>query len=85
MVYLILTRTGYVDLRPRFDFAKDILWVNAGVLTDEECSRLRADGCNLTTFANPLNTADLSSDVATIAEHHPNKTVWIEGKLNSED
>ena len=78
MVILILTRSGFDDIRPRIDVGGDAVWVNAGVLSQSEVAALRASGLSLTVFSRPLDATDLGSNIDTIREHHPKQIVWVE-------
>jgi hypothetical protein len=78
MVFLILTRPGFDDVRSQIDATRDAVWVNADVLSPVEVADLRAAGLDLTTFSNPLDLADLASDIGTIREHQPGRVVWVE-------
>ena len=47
----------------------------------QEHVRLVTNGVNITQFAFPLAHADavtLEGATATVMEHHPNETVWVE-------
>ena len=78
MVALILTRPGFDDIHRRMDPTHDATWLNAHVLTEPEITALRNAGHNVTTFAYPLNPADLASAIDTIREHHPGQIIWTE-------
>jgi hypothetical protein len=78
MVFFVLTRSGFDDVRPRIDLARDAVWINASVLSQSEVDELRVGGWNLTTFTNLSDLNDLASDIETIREHHPNEVVWAE-------
>jgi hypothetical protein len=78
MVFLILTRAGFDAVRSRVEVGRDAVWFNAGVISQAEVSQLRSSGLDVTTFADALDVDDLSSDVATIAEHHPSQVIWVE-------
>ena len=78
MVFLVLTRPGFDDLRPRVVAGRDAVWVNRGVLSPGEVIALRASGWDLTTFADPLAPAALPAAVETLRGHHPDHVVWVE-------
>lgn len=79
MVFLATTRHAfddYVALNP--DAA---LWVSATMVGDEEVRRLRSAGKSVTTFAYEVRPDDpelLSEALATIREHHPNQSIWVD-------
>lgn len=79
MVFLVLTRVGFEQVRNRMDFENDAIWINAGILSETECAELRQQGCDLSRFTNPLKLDDLTPDISTIMEHHPDQVVWVEG------
>jgi hypothetical protein len=78
MVALILTRSGFNDMRLRVDVAHDALWVSAEVLSSAEVAELRRMGVNLTVFSHTLDPENLESDIGTVVEHHPGQVLWVE-------
>ncbi len=78
MVALVLTRSGFDDMRPRIDARRDAIWVGAGVLSAAEVAELRRSGINLTVFSHPLDPERLDSDIGTVVEHHPGEVLWVE-------
>jgi hypothetical protein len=78
MVALILTRSGFDDMRPRIDATRDAIWVSAGVVSDAEAAELRRSGMNLTIFTHPLDPKHLDSDIHTVVQHHPEEVLWVE-------
>lgn len=79
MVLFILTREGLEDVRPII--AGNAVWVNVGVLSDQEVDELRATGLDLTRFTipvDPLSNDEMSEAVYTIAQHHPGQRIWVE-------
>ena len=57
------------------------MWVNGGVLAEEELSTLRAGGMNVTNFYDAFDIHDpeqIKEAVATIELHHPGSVVWVE-------
>ena len=81
MAHFVLTKQGYDQLiaacagRP-----PSPLWLNAGVLAPAEVAKVRAQGIDVTVFAQPVPFDDraLRAAVDTIKEHHPGSSVWIE-------
>ena len=78
MVALVLTRSGFDDLRARLDVAHDTVWVGPDVLTAGEAAELRASGMRLTVFAYPLDPEHLDNNIYTVFEHHPGEVLWVE-------
>ena len=78
MVFVVLTRFGLDEIEPCVVVGRDAVWVNAGVLSEAEVSRLRGLGWDLTTWTNPLNPSDFASDIDTVRLHHPNQVIWAE-------
>ena len=81
MVFVALTRAGYEGLVSLLGRAPSPLWVNADVLSLEELARLRSDGIEVTDFTYfiPIEDEDaIASAIATVVEHHPHKTIWVE-------
>jgi hypothetical protein len=80
MVFLATTRRGYDAYMALNQTAG--LWISTAVLTEEELRRLRSEGRHVTTFAHAVGTDDpdvLSEAIATIREHHPSESIWVEG------
>ena len=80
MVFLALTRSGYDELVSQLQRVPSPLWVNKGVLSDEELAALRALGSvsDFTYFITPTNVSEVEEASYTVKEHHPNETVWVE-------
>jgi hypothetical protein len=78
MVFVILTRFGFDEIEPRVTVGGDAVWVNAGILSESEVSRLRGLGWDLTTWTNPLDPNNLASDIETVRLHHPGQVIWAE-------
>jgi len=80
VVYLVLTRAGFDQVRTRLQ-PSDVVWTGRGVLPPKDAESLREQGVDLKTFANDIDLTD-SAAVAgwtyTVAEHHPNQPVWVE-------
>lgn len=76
MVLLIMSRDGYEEVRHWIaPSTGPAVWINAGVLSDEEIREFREKGVDLTTFTNAM---DIDSALMAIADHHPGKNVWVE-------
>jgi len=81
MVFLALTRNGLEQLIKELGRTPSPLWVNDGVLTAEELKELRDSGIDLTNFTYriaPDSQSAVASAVDTIAEHHPDESIWVE-------
>ena len=81
MPHFALTRQGYDQLVKVYGGSPPSpLWVNAGVLSSSELSELRAQGLQVTDFARlvPSQGQGLHEAIATIKEHHPSSSVWVE-------
>jgi hypothetical protein len=79
MVFLATTRRAYDDYIALNTQAA--LWLSAAVLTDEEVRRLRSAGKKVTTFAHEVRSDHpevLSEAIATIREHHPSESIWVD-------
>jgi hypothetical protein len=80
VVFLVTSKRGVAEALRLSREEKLILWVAHGVLTDAEAASLRANGHDVTVWSRPENTSYswLQSSVATIEEHHPGHTIWVE-------
>jgi len=81
MVFLALKPAAAreaIDLARKFQCS---VWVASNALNPEEFQHLVRDGIKVTRFADSLNHASseaLAYAVATVEEHHPNETIWIQ-------
>ena len=81
MVFLALTPEGLrraVELSKASPFP---IWCGADVISEEEFKALHLQAIDLSRFIYALAgepTAVLQRALETIAEHHPNATIWIE-------
>jgi len=81
MVIFALTKDGYEEIADMIQSAEFSVWVNKGVLTDEEMNNLRRAGVSLTNFTNYIAPTKLNAileALETIGEHHPGERVWVE-------
>ena len=78
MVFIVLTVAGLDAVEPRVVAGADAIWVNAGVLSESDATRLRGSGWNLTTWTNPLDVNDLADELETVRLHHPDEVIWSE-------
>jgi hypothetical protein len=85
MVYVILTARGLKDLLRNLSVGPS-LWINGGCADKDEIDKLRSGGWDITVWANwfdPVNGREIESALATVREHHPDSTIWIETVTNS--
>jgi len=81
MVLLVLTRGGYEDVRHLVETKAGPVWLNADVLAAPEVAALRGSGVDVSCFTeriDPTSRVQLEGAVATIQEHHPRQTLWVE-------
>ena len=81
MVFLILTRRAYEEILALLGRVPSPMWVNGGVLSNDEIGEIRQSGVDLTTFTRPfdrLSAEAINDAAATVREHHPNEIVWVE-------
>jgi hypothetical protein len=81
MVFLAISRHGYLSFMALGGKAVGELWLSAGVLTAEELRALRAEGANVSDFNYTIDHNDheaIAGAVETIKEHHPGEQVWVE-------
>ena len=82
MVFFARSRIGVTAFERLWrDNKAHRLWVDAGVLTEEETAALRATGMLVTNFAGHARAGDvheMARAVAVIQEHHPAEPIWIE-------
>ncbi len=81
MVYLALSQAAAIEAISVAEKTGAAIWVGADLMSHEEHYKIAAQGVNLTRFEYAL--ADAPADVvsealATIVEHHPGETVWIQ-------
>ena len=80
MVYLVLTRAGFEQVRPRMHRG-DIVWTGRSVLSSGEEEALREEGIDLTVFSHDIDQADTGAAAGwtyTVAQHHPKQPIWVE-------
>lgn len=82
MVFFACSRIGVNAFESLWrDNKAHCLWVDAGVLTEEEMAALRSAGMLVTNFTGHARAADvheMACAVAVIQEHHPAEPIWIE-------
>jgi hypothetical protein len=84
MVFLVSSKNGLSEVLALLLGKPAILWLACDLVSKSELAALRAKGNNVTVFAYPESTGfkELEGSVATIEEHHPGHTVWVECASN---
>ena len=82
MVFLALTRAGLVDALAAAASSGAAVWCGADTVSEADYAALLRPGLDISRFDYPLGGPD-SADIvegalATIAEHHPGATLWVE-------
>lgn len=81
MVFLVTSRAGYRSYSSEFGVLGSPLWLTSGVISKEELTGLRASGVNVSEFNYEIGEGEwdaIESAVATVKEHHPGETVWVQ-------
>jgi hypothetical protein len=82
MVFFACSRSGVTAFESLWrDHNAHCLWVDAGVLTEEEIAALRTTGMPVTNFMGHARAGDageMARALAVIQEHHPAEPIWIE-------
>lgn len=81
MVIFILTNKGYEEMESIIKESNSPVWINDGVLSEEEINKLRSQGIELTKFSyfiNKANQKEILGALETIKEHHPGEAIWTE-------
>jgi len=80
MVYLILSKKGLSEVLRINQGSSVAMWLAHALLSEKEVSALLDAGHNVTVWQYPesTNNEELSGTIATIEEHHPGETVWVE-------
>lgn len=81
MVILILTRNGFEEAKSIIAKGDIAIWINDKILTNDELNKLRTGKINITNFTyeiNPKDTTSVEGALATISEHHPEETIFVE-------
>jgi hypothetical protein len=80
VVYLVLTRAGFDEVRPRLQPA-DVVWTGRSVLPAKEIDALRGQGVDLTVFPHEMDPTDSSAAAGwtlRVAQRHPGQPIWVE-------
>ena len=84
MVYFVLTRKGYSELKPEFSNLDKSFWVSGKVLSKPEIEEHRKNNVNLTVFNDEIeagNADQIQDSLHDIAQHHPGETIWMEREI----
>lgn len=79
MVFLATTRRALGDYIAMN--TEGSLWISASLAAEDQVACLRSAGKNVTTFSHEIRSDDkesLADAVATIREHHPDESIWVE-------
>jgi phosphatidate phosphatase APP1 len=83
MPFLVLTRSGFLDLQKRAALPGTSMHVNPGVMSAQEIAALKKDGIEvhlLPRSVNPQAEADIKEAVSLIAEQ-VSEPVWLEAHI----
>jgi hypothetical protein len=81
MVFFILTRGGFDELRSSLGRVPSPMWVNKDVLSLDELEALRKDRIEVTNFVryiDPFNDSAMPDAMSTVQDHHPGRRVRVE-------
>lgn len=80
MVFFVISKSGLAEALRLSGVEPAMMWLAHGLLTDSEVASLRREGHDVTVWSYPESTSseELQGSVATIEEHHPGHTVWVE-------
>ncbi|HYD59501.1 MAG TPA: hypothetical protein VEC35_04065 [Noviherbaspirillum sp.] len=81
MVFFILTRDGFDELRNSLGRVPSPVWVNKDLLSLDEIEALRKDRVEVTNFVrhiDPFNESAVMDATSTVRNHHPGQHVWVE-------
>lgn len=84
MIFLALTRCGLNEAIELCECVDGVIWCGSDAISEHEFRGLTE--LTVTRFTYPLEGADaetLADVLATIAEHHPGKKIWVESTLQS--
>jgi hypothetical protein len=81
MVYLALDSKGAREAVEVCAATKSALWVTADSMLEADLQGARQKGVSVTNFSSLTSNAtpeEISDAVATMREHHPSETIWIQ-------
>lgn len=87
MVFLVLTRAGFEELKQNFGRLPSPLWINKDILSEAEIAELRDRGVEITSFARHIHPGEqigLDGAVGIVQARHAGSAVWVEHVAPSE-
>jgi hypothetical protein len=84
MVYLAISPQGLTEALSTAKLTGHSVWCGCDAISDAEYQQNELK--NLSRFIYPLQNAEpseLEGALATIAEHHPNETIWVESRTEA--
>jgi hypothetical protein len=79
MVFLAITSKGFADATQAASKTGEAVWCGADAVSEEEFDAAPME--NVSRFVYGLrgeNSSLIADAVATISEHHPGESVWVE-------
>jgi hypothetical protein len=82
VVFLALSHEAAIEAIALARVGGHHVWVGADALSQDDHSAQVKGGANITRFAYSLGDSDTAIEeaVATIREHHPSETVWVNAR-----
>jgi hypothetical protein len=84
MVYLAISQQGLAEALHAATLTGHAVWCGSDAISDAEYQTKKMK--NVSRFMYPLQAAEpseLKGALATIAEHHPNETIWVESRAEA--
>ena len=81
MIYLIFTQAGFEDAEDSVLENNAILWINNGILSDQQIKALSTADITintLTTFVDPTNEKAIMAAIESIETEFPNAKLFVE-------
>ena len=83
MIIFITTEKGFDELKPIIKSGCYPLWYGKDILSSEQIDFLESSEIDVNEFNYSIDVSDretIDCALQTIAEHHPDKRVWMEFK-----
>lgn len=81
MVFVAITAVGLAEALRRAS-SEDEIWCGSDTISESEYARVERPG--ITRFNYSLAGLELDDGaIATVAEHHPGQTIWVEAEPRS--
>ena len=81
MIFVATTSAGLAEALRRAD-SGDAIWCGSDVISDAEYVQLQRP--NLSRFDYSLADLEMNDGaLATVEEHHPGQTIWVEAPLRA--